>query len=55
MPEVDDSCKFQKSEISNMKWITHDKCIEYIRNYNLEKLTILKNINNVLNTYRIYD
>ena len=55
MPEVDDSCKFQKSEISNMKWITHDKCIESIRHYNLEKLTILKNINNILNTYRIYD
>lgn len=55
MSEIDDSCKFQKSEISNMKWITHDECIEYIRNYNLEKITILKNINNVLNTYRIYD
>ena len=55
MSEIDDSCKFQKSEISNMKWITHDECIEYIINYNLEKITILKNINNVLNTYRIYD
>ena len=26
-----------------------------LREYNLEKLSILKNINNVLNLYRIYD
>jgi len=55
MTEINDNCKFQKTEISNMKWTSYDKCIESIRHYNLEKLSILKNINNVLNTYRIYD
>ena len=55
MPEVDDSMKYQKSEISNMEWKTHSSCLDSIRDYNLEKLSILKNINNVLNLYRIYD
>ena len=55
MPEIDDTMKYQKSEISNMEWKTHSSCLESIREYNLEKLSILKNINNVLNLYRIYD
>lgn len=55
MPEIDDTKKYQKSEISNMEWKTESSCLNSIREYNLEKISILKNINNVLNLYRIYD
>jgi len=55
MPEIDNTSKYQRSEISNMEWKTHAECVNSIRSYNLEKLNILKNINNVVKLYRIYD
>jgi len=45
---------FQKTEVSKIDWIDFDKCSEIIRPYNLEKLDILKKINNLLNKYLIY-
>ena len=45
---------FQKSEISKLEWKTIDKCLESIRPYNLEKKKIIKNINKVLEEYRLY-
>jgi len=55
MNDIVDTTKYQRSEISDMKWKTHDECAKLIRFYNLEKLNILNNINTVLNSYRIYD
>jgi ADP-ribose pyrophosphatase YjhB (NUDIX family) len=41
---------YQKSEISALSWLTYDQCISVIRPYNLEKLSVLENVNNCLNT-----
>ena len=51
---VDDLSNFQKSEVSKLEWKTIDKCLESIRPYNLEKKEIIKNINKVLQEYRLY-
>ena len=40
---------FQKSEIGNMKWVTYNECIKIIRPYNIEKIKIIKIVNNILN------
>ena len=45
--------KFQKEEVSNMKWLTLKECLEHIRPYNLEKKTIIKNIDKILHKYSI--
>ena len=37
---------FQKTEVSKMAWFSYDQCIQHIRPYNLEKLNILRNLNN---------
>ena len=44
---------FQKSEVSDLKWRTLDKCLEMIRPYNLEKKEVIKSIDNVLHNYRL--
>ena len=45
---------YQETEVSDMKWLTFDECINYIRPYNIEKLNILTMLNNVLKTYQLY-
>jgi len=45
---------FQKTEISNAKWMCYDDCVKHIRNYNLEKLDMFKKINKIFTKYRIY-
>lgn len=45
---------FQKSEVSKIHWFTIDECIKNIRNYNLEKINIIKNVNYILNNYSFY-
>jgi 8-oxo-dGTP pyrophosphatase MutT (NUDIX family) len=45
---------FQKTEVSKLEWKTIDKCLESIRPYNLEKKDLIKNINKVLQEYRLY-
>ena len=44
---------YQKSEIGNMKWLSYEKCIEYIRPYNFEKINELSKINKMLSIYRL--
>ena len=44
---------FQKTEVSKMAWFSYDQCIQHIRPYNLEKINILRNLNNALNEYEI--
>ena len=41
---------FQKSEISGICWMTYKQCVNVIRPYNLEKISVLKNANNCLNS-----
>lgn len=46
--------KYQETEVSAVKWLSYKECKKIIRPYNLEKLNILKKINNVLEQYRLY-
>lgn len=39
---------YQKTEVSKINWFTIDKCIKLIRPYNIEKVNMLNNINNLL-------
>jgi len=43
---------FQKTEVSKMGWMTYDECIEHMRPYNLEKINILRRLNNALTEYK---
>lgn len=45
---------FQKSEVSKLEWVSLDTCLQKIRPYHLEKIKLIKNINNVLNEYSLY-
>jgi len=47
------SPKFQKTEVSKMAWFTFEECVRHIRHHNLEKINILRNLNNALNEYEI--
>lgn len=47
------SPKFQKTEVSKMAWFSFDECIQHIRPYNLEKIKILRNLNDALKEYEI--
>lgn len=42
---------YQKTEVSKMLWMKYDECIKCLRPYNLEKIKIINNINNVLTKY----
>lgn len=48
-----DESKFQKSEVSKLKWMDLDEAIKYIRPYNLERIDLLKNIDKVLSKYSL--
>jgi len=45
--------KYQKSEVSNMKWLTLEECLQHIRPYNLEKTEIIKNIDKIIHKYSL--
>lgn len=45
----------QASEVSQVKWLKYDDCLEHIREYNLEKKNILTSINTILKTYRLFE
>ena len=44
---------FQKSEVSKMSWLTLEECIQVIRAYNLEKITMIIKIDKLLKKYRL--
>jgi len=46
--------KYQKSEVSKIEWVTLEECIEKIRPYNLEKIKLITNINDVLLEYKLH-
>ncbi len=37
-----------------MKWFNYEVCLEKIRSYNIEKITIIKSINKLLEKYNIF-
>jgi len=43
--------RFDKSEVSMMRWKTYDECLSSIRSYNLEKKRLIKNIDLTLSNY----
>jgi len=44
---------FQKSEVSKMKWMNLEECINAIRPYNLERIELIKNIDKILHKYSL--
>ena len=51
---VDILSNFQESEVSKIEWKTLNECLECIRPYNLDKKTLIININTILEEYRLY-
>jgi len=45
---------YQQTEVSKLEWKSLNECLKSIRPYNLEKKLIIKNINKVLEEYRLY-
>ena len=45
--------QFQKSEVSDMKWLTLEDSLKMIRPYSFEKIEIIKKIDNLLNKYSL--
>lgn len=44
---------FQKSEVSDMKWVSYEEAGKLIRPYNTEKISMLSDINKTLERYRL--
>jgi 8-oxo-dGTP pyrophosphatase MutT (NUDIX family) len=51
---VEELPNYQKSEVSKLEWKTLNECLESIRPYNLDKKSIIININKILQEYRLY-
>ena len=49
----DKSNKIQESEVSQLKWLSLNECLENIRYYNFEKKEIITKIDKLLNKYRL--
>ena len=49
------SSLFQYTEVSKMEWKSYDDAMNLIRPYNLEKKNILTRVENILNTYKLYN
>ena len=44
---------FQKSEVSDMKWLTLEETLKMIRPYSFEKIEIIKKVDKLLNKYSL--
>ena len=44
---------FQKTEVSEVKWMTYDEAMIAIRDYNIEKKDVLTRVHNMLKNYRL--
>ena len=53
IPEPIEHTNFQKSEVSQMKWLNLKDCLKKIRPYNLERIELINNINSVLHKYSL--
>jgi 8-oxo-dGTP pyrophosphatase MutT (NUDIX family) len=45
---------FERTEVSKMEWKECNECIDCIRPYNLEKIRMLKNINEIINGFKLF-
>ena len=45
---------YQKSEVSEVKWVSYKDCFNLIRPYNIEKKDTLERVNKILTTYYFY-
>ena len=45
---------YQKTEVSKLSWKTYQECLDSIRPYNLEKISILDKVNNILKEYSLF-
>jgi len=48
------NCKYQETEVSSIIWKSLEDCINYIREYNLEKLSLIQQVNKILLRYNLY-
>ena len=53
MKEIDNTTNFQKTEVSNMKWLTYEQTLKHIRPYNNELINIIKKVNTLIKEYTI--
>ena len=53
MKDIDNTTNFQKTEVSNMKWLTYDQVLKHIRPYNNELINIVKKVNKLIKDYAI--
>ena len=53
-PDKEPQIKYQETEVSKIEWKTIEECISSIRYYNLEKIDLIKKINEILYKYTIY-
>ena len=51
MKDIDNSTNFQKTEVSNMKWLTYEQVLKHIRPYNNELINIVKKVNKLIKDY----
>mgnify|MGYP000613173284 CR=1 FL=1 len=46
--------KFQETEVSSLIWTTFDNATSMIRDYNLEKIELINNVNEIFTKYSLY-
>lgn len=51
---VGNSALFQECEVSKMEWKTLDECVASIRPYNKERIELIRNIDDILQSYMIF-
>jgi hypothetical protein len=42
---------FERSEVSKLKWLSYDECVNKIRPYNIEKTKMLQKLHSILATF----
>lgn len=48
-----DDNKYQKTEVSDMKWLSLEECLKHIRPYNKERIKIINNVDKILHKYSL--
>tara|TARA_Y100001970_G_C14183665_1_gene831276 strand:- start:841 stop:1656 length:816 start_codon:yes stop_codon:yes gene_type:complete len=48
-----DLSNYQQSEIGNIKWFTLEECLKRFRDYNYEKIDLIKNVNIILQKFNL--
>jgi len=48
-----DTCNYQKSEVSNMKWFSLEKSKNIIRPYNYERIELIEQVDKILHKYSL--